>query len=207
MLFRSDFTVEKLEQLIPEAKYGVDVWYKELNILLPVFSISSTNRVAAFIAQTVHESVGYKVLKENLNYKAAALQKVWPKHFNQSNASAYADNPEAIANKVYANRMGNGDESTGDGYKYCGRGLLQLSGKTNYMKFAQYAGISLEEAPEYVETPRGAVHSASWLWYVKNLNAYADANDFIGMTNRVSGGVFGVNERTKYYERAIKVLC
>lgn len=206
MSFEFDFTQEKLAQIIPNARYGVDTWFNELYELLPVFGINTVARVAAFIAQTAHESGGYTALKENLNYRAETLQKLWPNRFDAATAAAYAGKPEAIANKVYGGRMGNGPEETGEGYKYCGRGLLQLTGKDNYSRFAQYAGVAVEDAPEYIETPRGAVHSACWFWYTNDLNTYADAADFTGMTKRINGGTIGLDDRIKHYNHAVEIL-
>lgn len=207
MSFDFDFTKEKLEQLIPNAAYGVEVWYNELVELLPAFEINTAGRVAAFIAQTAHESGGYTALKENLNYKAATLMKLWPKRFpDQATADHYAGHPELIANFVYASRMGNGAPETGDGYRYCGRGLLQLTGKENYSNFAASCEITAEQASEYLETPRGAVHSACWFWYSNDLNTYADAGDFEGMTKRINGGTIGLADRINHYNHAVHIL-
>ena len=207
MPFEFDFTQEKLAELIPNCEYGVEYWYPELSELLPIFGITTPARVAAFIAQTAHESGGYRSLKENLNYKAATLMKLWPKRFpDQATADSYAGQPEKIANYVYADRMGNGPTESGDGYRYCGRGLLQLTGKDNYSKFADYAGIAVEDAPGYIETPRGAVHSACWFWYVNDCNTYADASDIEGLTKRINGGTIGLDDRIKHYNHAVDVL-
>lgn len=207
MSFEFEFTPTKLQQLIPNAKYGVDVWYTELVELLPVFEITSLGRVAAFMAQTAHESGGYTAMIENLNYSAESLMKVWSKRFpTLASAQPYHRNPEAIANKVYADRMGNGSEETGEGFLYRGRGLIQLTGKTNYKMFADYCGIAVEDAPAYIETPRGAVHSACWFWYVNDLNTYADAGDFEGMTKRINGGTIGLADRVHHYNHAVEVL-
>lgn len=206
MSFEFDFTEDKLAHIIPNAKGGVSEWFNELNELLPVFGINTVARVAAFVAQTAHESGGYKALTENLNYSGDALCRVWPKHFNADNKDHYNRNPEAIANRAYRNRMGNGDEETGDGWAYRGRGLIQLTGKDNYSKFAEYAGMAVEDAPAYIETPRGAVHSACWFWYVNDLNTYADAGDFTGMTKRINGGTIGLDDRIKHYNEACEVF-
>jgi putative chitinase len=207
MSFDFDFTQEKLQQLIPNAKYGADTWYNELVELLPVFEITTVGRVASFIAQTAHESGGYTALKENLNYSAEGLHKLWKNRFpTVESAQPYHRNPEAIANKVYGGRMGNGTEETGDGYHFCGRGLLQLTGRSNYQAFATYAGITVEQAPEYIETPRGAVHSACWFWYSNDLNTFADAGDFEGMTKRINGGTIGLADRVHHYNHAVEVL-
>jgi putative chitinase len=207
MSFDFDFTSEKLGKLIPNAAYGVDTWYNELNEMLPIFEITTVGRVAAFIAQTAHESGGYRALVENLNYSKDALPKVWPRHFGADvNLDNYHRKPEAIANRAYRNRMGNGDEASGDGWRYRGRGLIQLTGKDNYTRFGQYAEISAEDAASYLETPRGAVHSACWFWYANDLNTFADANDFIGMTKRINGGTIGLDDRVKHYKHACEVL-
>lgn len=207
MSFEFDFTQDKLAHLIPKAKGGVGAWYNELVELLPIFEINTVGRVAAFIAQTAHESGGYTALKENLNYSAESLHKVWPNRFpTVESAQPYNRNPQAIANKVYGGRMGNGDESSGEGWLYCGRGLLQLTGKANYSAFSEYAGMSVEDAPAYIETPRGAVHSACWFWFSNDLNTYADAGDFVGMTKRINGGTIGLDDRIKHYNHAVEVL-
>lgn len=207
MAFEFNFTQEKLAELIPECEYGVEYWYPELAEMLPIFGITTVARVAAFIAQTAHESGGYRQLKENLNYRAESLMKTWPKRFpTLAIANQYARQPEKIANKVYADRMGNGNEASGDGWRYCGRGLIQLTGNDNYTRFADYAGIAVEDAPGYIETPRGAVHSACWFWYVNDCNTYADASDIEGLTRRINGGVIGLEDRIHHYNHAIDVL-
>ena len=208
MSFEFNFTQEKLAKLIPDCEYGVEYWYPELTEMLPIFGITTVARVAAFVAQTAHESGGYRHLKENLNYKAEQLMKTWPKRFpTMEIANQYARQPEKIANKVYADRMGNGDEASGDGWRYCGRGLIQLTGKDNYSRFAEYAGIAVEDAPGYIETPRGAVHSACWFWYVNDCNTYADASDIEGLTKRINGGQIGLADRIAHYNHAIDVLA
>jgi putative chitinase len=208
MSFEFDFTEEKLAKIIPNAAYGVNVWFNELTELLPVFEITTVGRVAAFIAQTAHESGGYRALAENLNYSADGLNKIFPKYFVNAgrDANQYARQPEKIANVVYANRMGNGTTESGDGWRYCGRGLLQLTGKQNYSNFATYAGVAVEEAPGYIETPRGAVHSACWFWYSNDLNTFADAGDFVGMTKRINGGTIGLDDRIKHYNEAVHIF-
>jgi putative chitinase len=206
MSFEFDFTQEKLAKIIPNAAYGVDTWFNELNEMLPVFGITSVGRVSAFIAQTAHESGGYRALTENLNYAGDRLASIWPKHFADVDVSEYNRNPEKIANRAYRNRMGNGDEASGDGWKYRGRGLIQLTGKDNYSRFAEYAGITAEQAADYLETPRGAVHSACWFWYANDLNTFADAGDFVGMTKRINGGTIGLDDRIKHYNEACHIF-
>lgn len=208
MSFDFDFTEEKLAKLIPRCEYGVEYWYPELAEMLPIFEVTSITRVAAFIAQTAHESGGYRLLKENLNYSAEALMRTWPSRFTtMAVASQYARQPEKIANKVYSNRMGNGNEASGDGWRYIGRGLIQLTGKHNYSRFAEYAEISLEDTIEYIETPRGAVHSACWFWYTQDCNPYADVQDIEGLTKRINGGLIGLKDRIEHYNHAIDILA
>jgi putative chitinase len=183
-------------------------WHVALTQLLPEYGIDTPQRQAAFLAQCVHESGGFQAIKENLNYKATSLQKVFPKYFpTEELALEYAKQPEKIANRVYANRMGNGDESSGDGYRYCGRGLIQLTGKNNYQAFADSIDTSLEDTTEYLSTFEGAVQSACWFWETNNLNELADSGDIKAMTKRINGGYIGLEDRIKHYEHALEVLC
>lgn len=204
-----ELTLAQLKQLLPKNPY-VEHWHHALSQLLPDYEINTPQRIAAFMAQCSHESGGFMALKENLNYKAATLRKIFPKYFPTDEiAQHYASLPnkqEAIANKVYANRMGNGPEESGDGYRYCGRGLIQLTGKQNYSWFAASLGISVEEASEYLQTFEGAAQSACWFWETNNLNALADANDFVTMTKRINGGTIGLDDRIKHYQHALHVL-
>ena len=154
----------------------------------------------------MHESGGYKFLTENLNYKAESLCKVWPRYFNASNANDYAHNPEKIANRAYAGRMGNGPEESGDGFKYCGRGLIQLTGKQNYTKFAESIETPVEEIPEFLATFEGAIQSACWFWETNNLNQYADNGDILTMTKRINGGTLGLEDRQNHFHHAIQIL-
>jgi putative chitinase len=202
----SVITREQLSQLIPGNPY-ISHWCDALNEILPEYDINTPQRVAAFIAQCAHESGGFKFLKENLNYKAASLRKVFPKYFpDDAIAAAYANKPEMIANRVYANRMGNGDEASGDGFRYCGRGLIQLTGHDNYAFFAGSLDIPIEEATEYLQTFEGAVQSACWFWESNNLNQWADKDDILTLTKRINGGTIGLEDRKKHYEHAKHVL-
>ena len=204
-----ELTLQQLKQLLPKNPY-VDHWHRALAQLLPDYEINTPQRIAAFIAQCAHESGEFMILKENLNYKAATLRKIFPKYFpTDAMAAEYAAKPnkqEAIANLVYANRMGNGGPETGDGYRYCGRGLIQLTGKTNYSYFAASLSIPVEEAAEYLQTFEGAAQSACWFWETNNLNAFADAGDIKEMTRRINGGYIGLEDRVKHYEHALHVL-
>jgi putative chitinase len=196
----------KLKELIPKNKYVIQ-WSKALNLILPDYEINNTLRVAAFLAQCIHESGGFVFLTENLNYKAESLMKVWPRHFPTLEiAKSYERNPQKIANKAYANRMGNGDEKSGDGWRYCGRGLIQLTGKSNYQAFAESIETPLEEIPEYLQTFEGAVQSACWFWETNNLNTLADKKDILGLTKKINGGTIGLDDRIKHYEHALHVL-
>ena len=204
-----ELTQAQLKQLLPKNPY-VEHWHKALSQLLPDYEINTPQRIAAFVAQCAHESGGFMVLKENLNYKAASLRKIFPKYFpDDAIAQRYAsmsNKQEAIANKVYANRMGNGPEESGDGYRYCGRGLIQLTGRQNYTWFAASLEITPEEATEYLGTFEGAAQSACWFWETNKLNQWADAGDIVTLTKRINGGTIGLEDRIKHYEHALHVL-
>jgi putative chitinase len=204
-----ELTLQQLKQLLPKNPY-VEHWHHALAQLLPDYEINTPQRIAAFIAQCAHESGGFMVLKENLNYKAATLRKIFPKYFpTDEMANQYAAMPnkqEAIANLVYANRMGNGDVSSGDGFRYCGRGLIQLTGKSNYTWFAASISISVEEAAEDLQTFEGAAQSACWFWESNNLNQWADKGDILTLTKKINGGTIGLEDRIKHYEHALHVM-
>lgn len=212
-------TISQLKQLLPKNPY-VEHWHHALEQLFPDYDINTPKRMAAFIAQTAHESTGrlpdgtyapYVALKENLNYKAATLRKIFPKYFpTDQMAQEYASKPnkqEAIANRVYANRMGNGDEASGDGFRYCGRGLIQLTGKSNYQAFADSLEMKVEDVPEYLATFEGAAQSACWFWETNKLNQWADAGDILTLTKRINGGTIGLEDRKKHYDHALHVLA
>jgi putative chitinase len=204
-----ELTKDQLSQLLPKNPY-IDNWYQALSQLLPDYEINTPQRIAAFMAQCAHESGGFTALKENLNYKAATLRKIFGKYFPTDElANQYASLPnkqEAIANKVYANRMGNGDEASGDGFRYCGRGLIQLTGKSNYQAFADSLEINVEDVPEYLQTFEGAAQSACWFWESNNLNKHADAGDIKTMTKVINGGYIGLDDRIAHYEHAKHIL-
>ena len=201
-----ELTREQLSQLLPKNPY-VDQWHHALSQLLPDYEIDTPQRIAAFMAQCAHESGGFTALKENLNYRAVTLRKVFPKYFsNDDLANAYAGKQEMIANKVYANRMGNGDEASGDGFRYCGRGLIQLTGKNNYQAFADSLEMNVEDVPEYLQSFEGAAQSACWFWEINNLNKHADAGDIKTMTKVINGGYIGLDDRIAHYEHAKHIL-
>jgi len=206
MSFTFNFTKQQLKEMIPKNPY-VDQWFEAISEILPEYEITTPQRVAAFLAQCAHESGGFVFLKENLNYKAASLRRVFPKYFpDDATAAHYAGKPEMIANRVYANRMGNGDEASGDGWRYCGRGLIQLTGKNNYTFFAGSLDIPVEEASEYLQTFEGAVQSACFFWEQNKLNQWADAGDILTLTKRINGGTIGLEDRIKHYEHALHIF-
>jgi putative chitinase len=206
MSFTFEFTKQQLKEMIPKNPY-VDQWFEALSEILPEYEITTPQRVAAFLAQCAHESGGFVFLKENLNYKAASLRRVFPKYFtDDATAAAYAGRQEMIANRVYANRMGNGDEASGDGWRYCGRGLIQLTGKNNYTFFAASLDIPVEEASEYLQTFEGAVQSACFFWEQNKLNQWADAGDILTLTKRINGGTIGLEDRQKHYNHALHIF-
>ena len=197
--------IEQLKKIIPTNKETA-AWLEVLTTVLPKYGVNTPLRLAGFLAQTAHESGDFKSIEENLNYSAEGLIKTWPTRFNTNNTKAYARKPEAIANKVYADRMGNGNEASGDGWKFRGRGIKQLTGRDNYTQFAKAIGITAEEATEYCSTKRGAVESAAWFWKTNNLNRFADADDIVGLTKAINGGTIGLADRKKKYSIAKTVL-
>jgi putative chitinase len=206
----SDFilTLEQLNHIVPKNPY-IEHWYEAFEQLLPDYDINTPQRVAAFVAQCAHESGGFTAIKENLNYRPESLVKLFSKYFDLATAQQYCSHPnkqELIANRIYANRMGNGDEASGDGYRYCGRGLIQLTGKSNYTRFAESLEMNVENVPEYLSTFEGAAQSACWFWESNNLNKWADAGDIVKMTKIINGGTIGLEDRIKHYEHALHVL-
>ena len=204
-----ELTRDQLAQLLPKNQY-LDDWFAALSKLLPQYQIDTPKRIAAFVAQCSHESAGFTALQENLNYSAGTLRRIFPRYFpTDEMAQQYVSLPnkqEAIANLVYASRMGNGDPESGDGYRFRGRGLIQLTGRDNYTFFAGSLGISVEEASTYLETFEGAAQSACWFWETNNLNQWADEGDILTLTKRINGGTIGLEDRIKHYEHAINIL-
>jgi putative chitinase len=209
MSFEFDFTKEHLAEIIAD---DADNWYDALCKLLPKYGITTERRVAHFLSQCAHESGGFKTLEENLNYSAKALRAVFGRYFGEppkADADEYARNPEMIANRVYNDayrkyKMGNTEE--GDGWRFRGRGLKQLTGRENYTNFGKSVGMTAEEAAEYVATPAGAIESACWFWDTKKLNNIADTDDVVKMTKIINGGNIGLEDRQKRYAHALKVL-
>ena len=201
----SILALDQLKQMVKNPH--ITHWHEVLDQLLDDYEINTPLRVAHFVAQCAHESGNFVFIKENLNYKAASLRKIFSKYFPTDELAAqYANRPERIANRVYANRMGNGDEASGDGFRYCGRGLIQLTGKDNYTFFAGSLDISVEEASEYLATFEGSAQSACWFWEQNKLNRFADANDTKGLTRAINGGYIGLEDRISHTEHALHVL-
>ena len=183
-------------------------WANPLRDLLPKYRIDTAKRIAMFVAQCAHESLNFKVLEENLNYSAKALNAVFPKYFQRAgrDAAMYHRNPPSIANVVYSNRMGNRDQSSGDGWLHRGRGVIQLTGCDNYTAFAAAINMPKDDVIAHMETKTGALDSACWFWDVNNLNKYADKSDVRGATKRINGGYNGLEDRQHHYDNALAVL-
>lgn len=187
---------------------GIDPkWLKPLENTFAKYDISTPQRQAAFIGQCAHESANFTKLEESLNYKPERLMQVWPSRFpDLATAMKYAHNPDALANKVYGGRMGNGPEETGDGAKYKGRGLIQLTGKEMYANCGPNIGVDLLSNPGLLNTPEYAALSAGWFWHKKGLNSLADASDYETMTKRINGGLIGLDDRKAKIAKALSVL-
>ena len=204
--FKFDFEEWMAEELIHRDDWKE--WYDSMCEILPLWGVDTIERVAGFIAQCGHESGGFRVLSENLNYSAKALNTIFPKYFRRAgrDANEYHRQPEKIANVIYANRMDNGDASSGDGWTFRGGGILQLTGRYNYTQFGKAVEKTAEEAVEYVRTKKGALDSACWFWDENNINDYCDRQDIVGMTKRINGGTIGLEDRKKHYIHALDVL-
>mgnify|MGYP002630012131 CR=1 FL=1 len=182
-------------------------WVDALNATFERFNITTPVQKASFIGQCGHECGQFKVLEENLNYRAETLMKLWSKRFPTLEiANQYARNPKKIANMVYSNRMGNRDEASGDGYRFRGRGCIQLTGHANYFHAGQACGVDFVMEPDLVATPQYAAMTAGWFWDTHKLNQYADSRNFVLMTKKINGGTIGLNDRIKHIDMAIAVL-
>ena len=204
--FKFDFEPWMAEELIHRSDW--EDWYEAMLEILPLWEVDAAERVAMFIAQCGHESGGFRVLSENLNYSAKALNTIFPKYFKRAgrDANEYHRQPEKIANVIYANRMDNGDSASGDGWRFRGGGILQLTGRYNYTEFGEAVEMSPEEAVDYVRTKKGALDSACWFWDTNRLNKYCDDMDIVGATKRINGGTIGLDDRKKHYLHAMDVL-
>lgn len=174
-----------------------DLYIEALNKVLKEMDISSPLRICHFLAQMIHESGNFKYNVENLNYSASALRSTFKKYFpTEELAMQYARKPEKIANRVYANRMGNGNEASGDGWKYRGRGLIQITGKNNYSQCAKDLNLDLIDNPDLITLdPEINVRVACWFWNKNNLNQLADKDDITSITKKINGGTNGLDDR------------
>ncbi len=183
-------------------------WLDALNETFARFDISTPIRQASFIGQCGHECGSFKVLEENLNYRAETLMKLWSKRFPTLEiANQYAKNPKKIANMVYANRMGNRDEASGDGYRFRGRGCIQLTGHANYFHAGKACDEDFVMNPDLVATPKYAAMTAGWFWSTHKLNQYADGSDFLMMTKRINGGTIGLQDRINHINHALNIIA
>jgi putative chitinase len=190
--------------LIAGSKYVTDDLMLEVDAVVKKYSINTRLRMCHFLAQVLHESACFKFKEENLNYSEQGLLKVFSKYFTPLQAKSYARKPEKIANRVYANRMGNGDEASGDGWKYRGRGYIQLTGKWNYASATIAIGIDFLNSPETAKS--GGLIVAGWFWNSKNLNKLADSDNLIGITRVINGGLKGLEDRKKHLEKCKSII-
>jgi putative chitinase len=178
-----------------------------LNETFAKFNISTVRQQAAFLGQCGHECGNFKVFEENLNYRAETLMKLWPKRFPTLEfAKQYEKNPKKIANSVYASRMGNRDEASGDGYRFRGRGAIQLTGHSGYYHAGQACGVDFVMEPDLVATPKYALMTAGWFWSTHGCNPLAENADWVGLTKKINGGTIGLDDRVKHTQQAISVL-
>ena len=201
-------TASQFKELFPNCK-DPDGWVDAMNEVFPKYEINTPERIASFIAQCGHESGGWRVFSENLNYSAKALDAIFGKYFKRAarDSEPYHRQPEKIANVVYANRMDNGDTESGDGWKYRGRGPIQLTGKANYSAFASDMDVDVVDNPDKVsEDKEVALMSAIWYWNKNGLNRYADSGDIKTMTKRINGGYIGLEDRIHLWKEALHML-
>ena len=208
MDFTFEFTAEMLAQCIKKNKNPQE-WYEGLCNQLPQFAIVTPARVAGFISQCQHESADFTALSENLNYSAKGLAGTFRKYFpSEAEATPYARKPEKIANRVYANRMGNGVEASGDGFKFRGRGLVQLTGRANYTQCSKdlFGDDCLVQNPDLVCEPEYAVLSACWFWHKNRLNDICDKGDVVLLSKRINGGTLGLADRIHHWNECIELF-
>jgi putative chitinase len=193
---------EQLKQLHIGAE-----WVDALNETFARFNLTTNNQKAMFIGQCSHECGNFRTLEENLNYRAETLMKLWPKRFPSLEfAKQYEKNPKKIANSVYASRMGNRDEASGDGYRFRGRGALQCTGHSTYFHAGKALGVDFVMQPDLVATPKYAALTAGWFWDTHKLNPPADALDYTKVTKIINGGTIGLDDRIKHVQQALAVL-
>lgn len=204
-------TPQKLTQVIkgvfPKCKIAEDLGY-QIAQKAPLFGIDTPKRLASFLAQCGHETMGFTRFEENLNYSVDAIKRVFPKYFRTVDPASYARNPEKLANRVYASRMGNGDEDSGDGWKYRGRGLIHITGRANYAFAATSTGKPLLDDPDLMnEDAETMVLGAMTFWNANSLNKFADGDDIRGQTKRINGGYNGLEERQQLYRILLKKIA
>ena len=177
------------------------------------FGISTPVQQASWIGQCGHECGNFKILEENLMYRAATLLKLFPRTpkrawgFTPEEAAAYERQPQRIANRIYGNRMGNRDEASGDGWRFRGSGFLQLTGHSNFYHAGQALGEDFVMQPELVRTPKYAAMTAGWFWQTHKLNQFADSRDFLMMTKKINGGTIGLDDRIKHINHALDIIA
>jgi putative chitinase len=203
-------TEAQLAAMIPTNK-DIKAWCEELNKALPKYYITTDQRIAGFISQCAHESMDFNALSENLNYREETLNKVFPRYFGpgKRNAAEYAKNPEKIANYVYMDEFRTsklGNVQPGDGWRFRGRGLKQLTGRDNYSRFAKDYNMTAEQAAEWLETKEGALASALWFWNTNKLNTIADTGNVAALTKKINGGDIGLADRQARYAKAMAAL-
>lgn len=199
-------TLEQFYAIVGQNPYG-EHWVEALNKCFDEYEINTPLRQAAFMGECCVESAKFTAIQENLNYRAASLHAQWKSHFpTMEIAQQYEHKPEQIANRAYENRMGNGPEASGDGWKFRGKGLIQLTGRDNYQAFADSVQMNIDDASAYLETFEGAVQSACYFWESHNLNALADQGNIDQISKIINGGTLGIEERRQYYQHALQVL-
>jgi putative chitinase len=208
MSFEFDFTVESLKECIPHNKHP-ELWYDAMVENLPPFGLTTPARVAGFIAQCGHESMDFTALQENLNYGAKGLMGLFKKYFpDEATAKHYERKPELIANRIYSGRMGNGPEASGDGWKFRGRGILQITGRSNYTQCSRdlFQDDSLAENPDLLREPAYAILSACWFWHKNMLNPLCDSGDIVTMSKKVNGGTIGIEDRIERWNKCLDIF-
>ena len=198
-------TVAELHLLAPRC-HNPEVWQPVLDAAMQKYEIDSGNRRAFFLANILHESMELSHTEENLNYSAAALLATWPKHFDADGAAWCAHRPDAIANRAYANRMGNGPEASGDGWRFRGRGLLQVTGRSGYAAAAAALGLDCLADPALLAEPEGACLSAAEFFARTGCRELADAGDFNGVVEKINGGLLGLDSRLRYLGECSRIL-
>lgn len=199
--------VRAIKKLAPKINSAYLLDNESLLKILANFQINTKMRIVYFISQMHHESGGFRFLTENLNYSAERLRQVFPKYFKTlALAQAYEHRPVKIANRVYANRLGNGNEASGDGFKYRGHGIIQLTGKANYAEIGKKIGIDLVNNPDLASSGATAWIIASQYWHDKALNGFADKNDLSSITRKINGGLNGYHDRKFWFNKYFTLL-